>query len=593
MSQADLHVHSKYSNHPSEWFLRELQASESYTEPEHIYRMAKQRGMDWVTITDHNAIEGVLLLKQQHPDDVFTGVELTASFPEDGCQVHVLVYGLDARQFDTADRLRGDLYQLRDYLVQENLPCSLAHALYSVNGKLTIAHLEKLLLLFNNFEGINGGRTRLDSETWLDALNHLTPNHIEELYSKHHLEPIGPRPWVKGITGGSDDHGGLFIGQTYTTANGNSIDEFLDSLRNRAGVPGGRTIDFKGLVFTVGKIAHHYAQHMGKATSHSLVTELANSLFEGRPLSWQTRMKLRTLRFAKARSRDELSLRLVALARRLDEVNDQPIDVRFDTLYEELSEVVDAWFRSLARNGAPMSFQSLLRTMRQAYATLPGLLVSVPFGVALLRMYEGRALINRVVERFALADSRQKRVMVFADTLDSVDGLRRTLKVAPSWLGQGPRLPEWPNRDGQSIRVVTSMPMRDAPTGQPEWLWILAPVCQIQVPYSDGGTLKIPSILQVLSKVCEFDPDEIQLHSPGPMGLAGLLAARLLKARSVGFSDAELIQALSRQGDESMNKVLQGYLSWFYSAVDQANRGHSPQPAPVMPAGRAAEFSLA
>ena len=50
MAQIDLHVHSKYSNHPSEWFLQRLGASESYTEPETIYKLARQRGMDFVTI---------------------------------------------------------------------------------------------------------------------------------------------------------------------------------------------------------------------------------------------------------------------------------------------------------------------------------------------------------------------------------------------------------------------------------------------------------------------------------------------------------------------------------------------------------------
>ena len=39
MGKVDLHVHSKYSNHPSEWFLQRLGASESYTEPEAIYRL--------------------------------------------------------------------------------------------------------------------------------------------------------------------------------------------------------------------------------------------------------------------------------------------------------------------------------------------------------------------------------------------------------------------------------------------------------------------------------------------------------------------------------------------------------------------------
>ena len=65
-AKADLHVHSKYSEHPNDWFLKRLGAAESYTEPELIYQTAKENGMTYVTLTDHNRIDGALLLKQKH-----------------------------------------------------------------------------------------------------------------------------------------------------------------------------------------------------------------------------------------------------------------------------------------------------------------------------------------------------------------------------------------------------------------------------------------------------------------------------------------------------------------------------------------------
>ena len=67
MKKVDLHVHSRFSVHPSEWFLQRLGTRESYTEPEEIYRIAKKRGMSFVTITDHNQIDGVMKLKELHP----------------------------------------------------------------------------------------------------------------------------------------------------------------------------------------------------------------------------------------------------------------------------------------------------------------------------------------------------------------------------------------------------------------------------------------------------------------------------------------------------------------------------------------------
>ena len=114
MARVDLHVHSKYSNHPTEWFLKRIGTSESYTEPEFIYSTAKAQGMDFVTITDHNSIEGALRLHEAHPQDTFLGVESTTYFPEDHCKVHLLIYDFTEWQFHEIQGLRKNIYELRD-----------------------------------------------------------------------------------------------------------------------------------------------------------------------------------------------------------------------------------------------------------------------------------------------------------------------------------------------------------------------------------------------------------------------------------------------------------------------------------------------
>ena len=144
LAKADLHVHSEYSEHPSEWFLQKLGAKESYTDPETIYQMAMERGMDFVTITDHNRIEGSLILREKYPENTFTGVEFTTYFPEDNCKIHILVYGLDYNEFKQIQRIRSNIYQLWHYLNERKLVHSVAHATYPVNGILKMEHLEKI-----------------------------------------------------------------------------------------------------------------------------------------------------------------------------------------------------------------------------------------------------------------------------------------------------------------------------------------------------------------------------------------------------------------------------------------------------------------
>ena len=75
LAKADLHLHSKASNLPGGWFSRLVGCPESFTEPMEIYKRLKERGMSFITITDHNTIDGVLELA--HLPEVFISCEYT------------------------------------------------------------------------------------------------------------------------------------------------------------------------------------------------------------------------------------------------------------------------------------------------------------------------------------------------------------------------------------------------------------------------------------------------------------------------------------------------------------------------------------
>ena len=114
MRKADLHVHSKYSSRPSQWILKKLGCPESFTEPAYVYRRARAAGMDFVTVTDHNVIDGALEIA--HLPGAFVSEEVTAHFPEDKCKVHVLVYGITEGQHREIQRIRENVYELSAYL---------------------------------------------------------------------------------------------------------------------------------------------------------------------------------------------------------------------------------------------------------------------------------------------------------------------------------------------------------------------------------------------------------------------------------------------------------------------------------------------
>jgi predicted metal-dependent phosphoesterase TrpH len=72
MPPADLHCHSAASEVSKLGVQRELGLPECATLPEEVHALAKRRGMDFVTITDHDTIAGVLEIADR-PDVFVSG----------------------------------------------------------------------------------------------------------------------------------------------------------------------------------------------------------------------------------------------------------------------------------------------------------------------------------------------------------------------------------------------------------------------------------------------------------------------------------------------------------------------------------------
>jgi predicted metal-dependent phosphoesterase TrpH len=60
VSRCDLHIHSRHSARSEEWLFRRFDFPDSYSDPKQLYEQLLKRGMDYVTLTDHDSIDGCL-----------------------------------------------------------------------------------------------------------------------------------------------------------------------------------------------------------------------------------------------------------------------------------------------------------------------------------------------------------------------------------------------------------------------------------------------------------------------------------------------------------------------------------------------------
>src|ERR1043166_9510258 len=142
MSLCDLHIHSRFSARSEEWLFRRFDFPDSYSDPRELYRLLRERGMDFVTITDHDTIEGNLQIADLA--NTFVSEEVTTYFPNEPCKIHLLVWGISEGQHSEITALRENIFELQAYLQKVGIAHSVAHPLYSINGKPEAGHLERL-----------------------------------------------------------------------------------------------------------------------------------------------------------------------------------------------------------------------------------------------------------------------------------------------------------------------------------------------------------------------------------------------------------------------------------------------------------------
>src|SRR5215211_5127321 len=133
--RADMHCHSTASQVAKLGIQRSVGLPECATPPAEVYELAKRRVMDFVTITDHDTIDGCLEIAD-HPD-CFVSEELTTWFAGEPQAVHVLCYGITPADHEFLQRHAGDLEACAEYLHEREITCALAHPFFAVAAPLT------------------------------------------------------------------------------------------------------------------------------------------------------------------------------------------------------------------------------------------------------------------------------------------------------------------------------------------------------------------------------------------------------------------------------------------------------------------------
>lgn len=584
----DTHCHSKASSKPVIAAMGLIGCPESYSEPERVYDQARARGMDLVTLTDHDTIDGAMELVHRGFQGFVVGQEVSVKFPEDRCLLHVLVWDLTPKLHDEigASRLRDDVYQFAAWLRERNLPHAFAHPLYVQNGRLTRWHIERAALLFKGFETINGAHDDALNRTIARYLDTLSPAKVQELIDRHGMQPLWPRVWEKSRTGGSDDHALLNVGRTWTEVPfeaGEAVTarEFVRRIGQGLGSSGGQGGHAALLAHQISTVgAHHFAREHFKRRSPTGRYVSARFLrFFGAEV--QAPSKKRVLAYRSARKiwlgkkaskpspvlkalQDEfkpLLNKYPNLRERMDP--ERWLDGTPASQHDEMAEFVADLVQTLGRAmessaGKAASKKDASKILEHITGYLVLQAAQIPYIVSLFCQNKERRFVEQFQQETGAHDpaeaGRPLRVMKFTDTLADVNGVCRFIQNAARRA----------HDTGRDLTVVTStrfeIPVKDLPN-----IINFDPVFATKMPKYENLELALPPILKMLRFADQKRPDVIHLSTPGPVGCVGMLAAKLLRVPVVGVYHTDFPAYVDRLFDDrAATATCEKAMSVFY-----------------------------
>ncbi|MDT8389543.1 MAG: glycosyltransferase [Lentisphaeria bacterium] len=572
-SRADLHVHSKYSNRPSEWFLRRIGAPESFVEPRAIYDACKAAGMDYVTISDHNCIQGALEISDL--PGTFLSTELTTYFPEDRCKIHCLVCGISSRQFDDLQDIRSNIYELRDYLLKEGIAHIITHPLFRVNDKLSIEHVEKLLVMFNHFEGINGTRDALASQVTRAVFGSLDRECVEILANRHNLEPAGESPWVKHLTGGSDDHCGLYVASAFTqTPKAPTVYGFLEHVKNGNHQPGGNAGNSLKLADSLLAIGcDYYSSRLKNLEGESMLGGLLKKIAgqesqptgEGRLKAVARKLVGPMVKKRKLKQLPEFERELLTEFSKLateglfsDNGRREPGGYRSRfTTAASLGHHLGYAF--MVRCSAQLGKGSLVGALQSAASLVPIGIGLTPYLTAFGTQHKDDFFLRAVADHFGCGEKINrpvKRRAWLTDTFDDVNGVAKTIRT----------LAALAEEQGVGLTVVTCLeadPVASFPIKN------FKPVGMYDLPDYPGQKVAFPPFMEILAWLEEADIDELLISTPGPVGLIGVTAAKLLGIPARGIYHTDFPRYIQNwTDDDTMAELAKRLMKWFYGRME-------------------------
>lgn len=517
-SRVDMHCHSTASVLSKLGVQTSLGLPECATPPEDVLELATRRGMDFITITDHDTIAGAQEIESD--PRVFLSEEATLWFKGEAQAVHVLCYGITPDDHAWIQAHNEDVETVAEYLHEHEITTALAHPFYAVEAPLTPRHRRRLAQLFPVWETRNGSRAK--------ELNAPAAIYIET----HGGTGIG----------GTDDHAGVDIGRTWTaTPHCATPQEFLAHVRaGRAAAGGeqGSAAKWAHAAMAIATRALGQGAAGAKPSPESVLKIIERVMSEG-----ESRCGTVSNDLGPDDTRALLAAWLDAAGLHMDEAAFLAYLQADDFSHADL-------FRRARRSHERKLAGVIDEIVAQAAAPDLGKIASGLFDACLpaLPYAPAAAFLGREKRKLVSRESDPLRVALVADGIGGMHGVTHTLDEI--------RERGVPGFEVEVIGTDGNVDRR------------LSAVAEVDIPFYAGLKVGVPSLPGIVETLAEGRYDLVHLVSPGPSGIAAAGIAKVMDLPLLGSYHTELAAYAGVRADPKMELYAQIALGTFYAQCD-------------------------
>ena len=471
-------------------------------------------------------------------------------------------------------------------------------------------------MLCSVFE-LNGARNNVQNEALRKIVSALSPESTAKMEEKHGFSAIVAKPWLKSFVAGSDDHSSCNIARSSIVIevprSGVGRSGYAPTLALMRSVMEGKTsprvipatpLGFAHNLYAIGYQFYKNSTGLAQDINNSTVLRFAENMLTGKPGTRSRTIKTRVmsiggflLNCGRWVSRSEKSMqesileaagRAIAqspeLAVAADSVNVIVPQERMPRREALLARVVGDVAENVQLACANSVLSDVLKgnffnVFKLVGALGPLYAMLAPYGIGYSLFAQDKMFTRECLRRFrprgARSDTAADKAAIahFTDTYLEVNGVAKTLQsMLPLAREQGKKMDILTcvrAENSEFCAEPCAEPCAESGAQSGSGPVNFSPIGSFSIPEYPELSLNYPPALKIVLHCYERGYTLLHSATPGPMGLAALLTAKMLKLPiHATYHTAFPQYILELTGDPSLEEATWRYVYWYYNQMD-------------------------